>query len=483
MVRLVSLALLLLTCIATVVASNGELSSNRIGTDGLQNYQGAYNLATTGTLSFTEKGAGRPSMSREPLPPAALALWLRAVYPANIGAANPSEINGTDAALWVKRFNVAASVCIVLAVFANLILLTSSYPAAVLGAGLAGASVSSWRFGLNSMYTEPVAALALLLCSLSAVYWVHRPSVWAGLAFGVAMGTLALTKAVGATIFWPALLLVALAVWLHAGNKKQLAVATLGAVLAFGGITGAWMLRNAHYFDDPSIAMRGGRVLYYRMLIDQMPPETYRAAFYVWAPGPVQRFLADQYGFSKADLEKGGAGQWLNRSKSTTFFPTDKKAASAGRPDDASTYVYQLRAEYNKRKREFNAAGVADEGRATASSMQRDALAYIKNNPGAHVAAMAPLAWQAAWLSNLPWWAGPFMTLCLPLAFVVALARRRWDMAAFTVVPLGFYGVYLFASHMLPRYIEPLVPAFFVCLVTTLAIVGQSMAQRRNLAA
>lgn len=217
--RTISYVLLAAICGLTAIWCDSVIGTKAVGTDGLQNYQGAYNLATTGVLSFTEKGAGQPSMSREPFPPFVLAGWLKAVFP-DIETASPSAINGSADVVWVKRFNVLLAVLIVLAVFLNTKLVTRNNVAPLVASFLAGASMVDWSFGLNSMYTEPVAALVLLLASAASIYWVQCDRWFQAGLFGFIMGILALTKAVGATIFFPALLLVSAFAWAQNRNFK-----------------------------------------------------------------------------------------------------------------------------------------------------------------------------------------------------------------------------------------------------------------------
>lgn len=471
-------AILFLICLATAYGAASNLNPKAVGTDGLQNYQGAYNLATTGVLSFTQKGAGNPSMSREPLPPAILSLWLRVVFP-QIETANPAVANGTPDVMWVKGFNVLIVTLIVIAVFVAAKLISGNYAVALLSSLMSSFSVIYWSFGLNSMYTEPVASLFILISMISAFYLIaKRDFIWAGL-FGFSFGFLALAKAVGFSIFVPSLILILLLSFLKEKNfKKTLAFAVI-STSCFIFVVGPWLLRNNYYFDDPSIAMRGGRVLYYRMLINEMPEETYRASFYAWAPRPVKAVMSDLYGFSASDLEAGGAGQWLNRSKQASFYPQDVKAQKSGKPELASTYISRLRAEYNKRTKGFRKDGAVSPGRSAADSMQRDAVRGIRSNPGAHLAAMLPLAWQGFWMSNVVWWAGPVITLSLFFLFGFSVLSSRWSVAGACVVPLGFYGIYLAATHMLPRYVEPLAPAMIVALVCSVYFLLAPLLRRK----
>ena len=97
--------------------------------------------------------------------------------------------------------------------------------------------------------------------------------------------------------------------------------------------------------------------------------------------------------------------------------------------------------------------------------MLAEARRRILDNPGAHVAAMLPLAWYGLWVDNAPYWLAPLLTLSLPLFMLWAIFARRPDAFAFGLVPLGFYLIYLLATNMLARYATPIIPATYVCLV------------------
>lgn len=393
LVKIFTSGALAIICLITALICNAALNRNVISADGLQNYQGAYNLAKTGTLSFNVRGAGQPSMAREPLPPALLAVWLMAVSP-NIEQAEPSAVNGEPAVLWVKRFNVVVAVLIVLATFLNAILLTRSSLTALCAAALVGVAQSYWDFGLNSMYTEPLTSLVLLLASAASIYWVSSGTIAAAAAFGVVMGLLPLTKAVGLTIFLPALFLVCALAWASSRNMKRVGIGAIVSVLAFGLIVGIWIIRNEKTFGDTSIAMRGGRVLYYRSMLSNMPPDTYRASFYAWSPRSFRPFMESVFGFSPDDLREGGAGQWLNRNRGTSFAKSDREAYRLGRPELASTYLWQMRSEYKKRRREFDDAGDPFPDRS-ASELDATRCRRFPFGPPGSVLCFAPAACMA----------------------------------------------------------------------------------------
>jgi hypothetical protein len=316
-----------------------------------------------------------------------------------------------------------------------------------------------------------------MLVGLAAIVMVQRQSIWAAAAFGIFSGCLALTKALAFPVFFIAAPLAGLLVWSAARQGKRALLLVAISAVAFGAVVGPWMLRQGKFGHSISNPARGMIVLYYRMLINEMPSATYRASFYVWSPPEVRTMLEHLFGFGPADLEKGGAGQSLNR-ESTSFRKANARAQRAGRPDLTYTYVSRVFAEWTRRSEEFAARGVRSASRVAAASMLKEAKQRILSKPAAHLAATLPLAWQGLWVENAPYWLAPFLTLSLPLFMLWAIMARRPDAFAFAMVPLGFYLAYLLATHMIPRYVTPVVPAMIVCLVVLVYVAATSLYRR-----
>jgi hypothetical protein len=445
---------LFVICVITVFAANQNITKKWITNDGVDNYKAAYRLLE-----------GKPLLQRrEPLPPVFLAAWLYAAFPTFEDAAL-NKVNGKPEIMRAKRHNLAWALLIVLSAYVATLLLTGSAVAALVAAGLSSWSVSMWSQGLDTMYTEPAAAALLMLTSVAAIVVAQRQTLWGGTAFGVLFGGLALTKAIALPIFFVAGPLLGLLAWIGRREWKRATLLLALSIAAFAATVGPWMTRSAATGYSVVDDRRGAEILYYRMLIDEMPPETYRAAFYVWAPPQVRPALEKLFGFTPADIEKGGAGQWLNRAPKTSFFHSDREAQKLGRPDLASTYSWKLRAEHAKRWRELAANGVPHaQGKAT-RSMLDEAKERILGNLSGHFAALAPLAWQGMWVDNAPYWLSPLLTLSLPILLIWAAFAGRPDAFAFGMVPFGFFAVYLLATHNLPRYVTPVVPAMYVSFV------------------
>ncbi len=460
----VSLLALLIICVATAYACTTHLSLSRIANDGLQNYQAAYNLLNKGTFSTSPTGS--PTMDREPLPPVVLAAWL---YANDLAETQPQKMNKVNGILRVKSFNILWVILSVCGAYVGVVLLTGSVIGALVGAAVTGWSLSSWGHGLNTMYTEPQTAALLIGLSCISFQVVRKKSWPWAVSLGAGLGLLALTKALALQIAVLALPLFGLLIWMHGSSIVTSLRIILIIAISFASVLGPWIIRNAILFDEPSIAQRAGRVLYYRSMLNEMPAETYRAAFYVWSPPPLKQILEHLAGFTPSDEEKGGAGQWLNRSNKTSFYETDRQADKEARPEIASTYIWKMRAEFRKLRNEFEAENHPDPIAAAFSVMQKEAWKRISANPGNHILAMVPLAWRGIWVSTAPTWMAPFLTLSFLAAWPLLLFRREWSGLAFLLIPSILWASYLTFTHNLPRYVEPLTPVMIVC-ATMLAV-------------
>ena len=120
----------------------------------------------------------------------------------------------------------------------------------------------------------------------------------------------------------------------------------------------------------------------------------------------------------------------------------------AGRPEAAISYYYQGRAEWEKEKMAFRAAGSPNPELAADQQLTRRALAMIERDPLAHVALILPMLWRGALLT-------------FPIFLVVLIAairsRNAWQLA-FAMPAFGLIMFYACVSNFEERYGIPAVP-------------------------
>jgi hypothetical protein len=246
-------------------------------------------------------------------------------------------------------------------------------------------------------------------------------------------------------------------------------------------VTAPWITRNAIHFGEPQVASRAGSVLYMRMLYDNMTDVEYRGTLYAWSPPSVRRYVGAVLGYKPSDLELGGSLQLLNRN---LFTPDDRLAQRDGRPELATSYYSMSRAE---RKRQANT--LKDESNpalAAERSMQKTATNWIVAHPSQHISLMFPLAWRGMWVPGIPVWLAPPMFLALVVLPFVGLRLRRWDLMAFSMLPLSILMICLAATHCIPRYLAPILPEMYVAAGVLMYLAlrsARSLAPARNAAA
>ena len=67
---------------------------------------------------------------------------------------------------------------------------------------------------------------------------------------------------------------------------------------------------------------------------------------------------------------------------------------------------------------------------------------------------------------------------CVSSSLVWAMFARRPEAFAFGAIPLGFYLMYSLATHMIPRYVTPIVPVMIVCLVVLTYVAATGLYRR-----
>lgn len=454
--------------IAALLASwgytiHGIPADRPIINDAWQNLALAYNLSHHGVMSLSHDSADlAPSSRREPLPVAFLAFHMASVEAVH----GKMTLEGYQEGLGTGRLkvsNVFWAALLACSVFASIVRLSGSFVLA--GAGTLVANPMAVQY-FNNLLTEPHAAALLTLASYLGIVAVsRRHALYFGLA-GIGFGALALTKAPGfyVTIVLAALLL-GWSLWQLSWPTETRSVripSVVAFVLGVALTTGPWMLRNYVLLGSMEIVGEAAPVvLMVRAAKNKMSWTEYRGSFYAWAPNGLLRKAASAlWGFTEADLGRGGRLQRLNRSSDSGFYASDMAAARAGRPEDAVSYVKAAQAEKTKMKRELVAHGysrIDAEGQ-----LQRRVIRQILGEPLKHIAMTVPFLWRGAGL----------MFPALALVACYAAVARRLDLMVYILPVLGLVFFYALATHFHPRYGHPLFPVSIVgVLVLSHAVV------------
>ena len=302
---------------------------------------------------------------------------------------------------------------------------------------------------------------------LAAETW-RRPRLVTGVASGIALGLLALTKAVFQ--YWLAGIVI---VWLaaarrDAGRGRASAPAFAALLIAAWSLTLPWMIRNATQVGHLDVAGRGGELLSIRAEYGRMTWVELRGAFAYYLPVP-----------SAADGVRQAAMRWLepeifgyarfDRENPEGFYGRAK-----GNEGDVAARANAIDPEW----RAGQAARDAALKRASLELIREDwlkhaALTLVFAERGSELfsgAICVPAAdflgarWErqsgrlAHRVCAVP--AGLSYLFLPALGWLLVLAWKRRDAAtAFLLLPAACsFGFHALATHFVSRYSFPLIP-------------------------
>lgn len=414
--------------------------------DGLQNLTAAWSLARSG--AFTTRENGPADMFREPLPVFADAVAIK-VIEAQAGPAPLADWTRGWRVRAVKAVNLVWMLLLCGAVWGS----ARTLGASRIAAWAALLLVNGAGFALRSAFVDSLgtdlagAALLTTASGLLAAGWKTGRWRWwigAGLAFGLAI----LVKAsLLYVIIGLAIVLALLAAWRAKGwPGDNRGVAIILLLLAAAAVITPWSNRNQRLFGTRALTDRGGEVLLLRAYEDQVTPTEYSGAWCAFAPGRLQGPVCKLTGWSKADLKPGGALGRFSRAAPPDPEAIRKAAQIGGGTPPGLSFYHTAKARYQ-------ALPAPADARA-----KQEATALIAAEPGRHLAMIPAYLWRG--LGGLTVWLG--------LVGLIALLRKRDDLAVFLIPAVGL-GLFLAVfSHFIPRYAWPMIP--MTCVVLPLIL-------------
>jgi hypothetical protein len=432
---------------------SSTITRSEVCCDAYDNLRMAVSLSQQHVMSLDVQAPYQPTMYREPLPPLVTA-GIIAVAEQFTGTASLDAYQHGARTAWLKYQNVLWMLLVCAAVYVATwrVVRRVSWS---LGMALASQAIFFYPglrgVDIDTLFTEIPATAILVVASILYANGVQRHS-WRLLSLaGAAFGALALVKAAFLPVF-AGLVVATPLVWLRvdAGNGWRQRLIALGAMAgAFIVIVGPWMWRNQQLFGTIRISDRGGYSLYTRALKDQkIWPAHYIGAFYAWTPNILKPLVGAVTGYRRADMQAGGVLQQFNRFSYSGFRDQDRRAMFEGRPEAAISYYYQGRAEWEKEKLAFRAAGSPNPELKADQQLTRRALAMIERDPWAHVALIFPMLWRGALLTF------PILLVVLTAAI---RSRNAWQLA-FAMPAFGLIMFYACVSNFEERYGIPAVP-------------------------
>lgn len=480
-------------CLLLAWQARNSLSGAPILADASQSLTMAYNLYVNGTLSLATKAPFTPTNLREPLPPMAAALFLALHRDVHPGMSLESFFQGENAYL-LKQVNVFWSLAGLFGSWVLTYMVCRSHRVALLAVLCGYLFFFGAREFVDSLYTELPAAVVIVWAAVALV-WLERRDALAASAFaGFLFGMLALTKAIFLYVSVGIGLLMILYYTLVRCDLKV--SRRWGSILLFFSVflvvVGFWAIRNKLVLDRFELTQRAGVVLLVRAFKNEMSREEVIGAYWYWGPHLYKRLVkGSALDATDADFSIGGRFHRLNR----TSLVGDLEAEEAGKPEDAVSFYHQARAWRKREMLRFAALEAKDSIQSPYVLAEREAMdraaRMIAAAPGAHLAKTPLFLWRGIWCFpsvRLPYNAGGYQRylidsvnavayLSLFGLFAFGFARRRYDLAAMTVVPLGMLASYCLFSHDIPRYSAPVIPVMLISLVV---IVSGRLTARAN---
>lgn len=455
-----------------------EWSRPRSGSDFLQNANIARNVILHGEFHDSievpkrrAEGVLRPYARRPPGYP----LLLTAAFLATPGFRSLSLDCITDPGCaaaeplfrrvrWLTKALTAVTAA---GIFAALFALTASWPVSIAGGGL-----GMLLLRMNEL--ELLAACLLLGHSVLAALLWRRPRVSIGLASGVALGLLALTRAIFQYWLIGIALVCAAGVWRDRARRRRLLPACAALVIAAWATALPWMVRNAVEMGRFGVAGQAGEILAIRAEYGRMTWSEVRGAFAYYLPqglvanrvrNTVMGWLEpDGYGYARFDRDNPDG--FYERAKA---FNGDV-AARADRSHPPRWRVWYP----------YQDAALRD----AASALIREdwlrhavlTLAFAERGYGGLLHGCPA---GGVWLTNAAREvcirASMLTFLLLPpaIGLLAVTAWRRRDLSlALLLLPAGWaFGAHAAATHFIPRYFYPLVPV----LIVAFAIAGHEI--------
>ncbi len=458
-----------------------EMTGSPISKDASENLRMALNLERQGVISMDEKPPYRPSMWREPLPIAALAV---AIYVTDsvLGTAEPSAYFQGARARYLKIVNLGWLTLLAISAFLAIRYFTSLFSLSLLGGVLVALDftwlvppdVRTW-LGIDGLDTEVAGAAFLTAAALLLAVGVPRRSRLAMIGASLCFAFCALTKAALFYVYIGVLGALA-AYWVIAAMRHRqasaprLSMGSIGALtIPFLLVTMSWMYRNQVQTGHFQIAERSGSGLMYRALMDEATAEEYRGMFAVWGEPHLRRVVSSLTGFSDADLKAGGRLQRLPERFSGEAQVHEQEAEQSGRADETITWYRTGRAIYEAKLAQFTSEGNSYPSGAADLATRNAAIKLIAQRPIKFAAMMVPLIWRGA----------PLTFPILLVTFIYAWRRARVDLLVFVLPAIGLVLFYAAASQFVPRYGFVFGPIAIVALLILCAAAASAFSSTR----
>lgn len=331
----------------------------------------------------------------------------------------------------------------------------------------------------NHLLSENLAALFILLCSLSLYKIYKTKRIIYFILMGISLAVLTLIKAIFMYLIIILLIILIILFLIKYAwkNKKKFITGVVLFAVIYSVIIGGWMFRNYIHFNQWTIANKGGIVLYYRSKLNTMTTREFMASFIYWLPGKkVRENILDKF-FSEEDYIR------LNKS-----INNEKGYRYIARKDLQSLFDSYRNQGYE----EQDANLYADR------DLRKIAIKNIMKNPLRHLMISIPIAWFGLWVETgyklilvnqnvffVEFRSVLFIPLiifaCFFASAIWSIIKKKWGILLFLIPSLYLYMMNTFVTFGKERYNYPLIPILNISVILIISFIINKIKEKKTL--
>ena len=418
--------------------------------DSIQNATYSYHLAYKNLFSLDGVS---PSYLREPLMPFIHSVYIKLFTSVPDGLTQEELISNLNYVEQISRINIFYLGLLFFSIWYLVFQLTRSH---ILVIPLSLFSFGYFSMGISFTISQlsEVPAVILVNFFIGVLISIRRkPSIPKYLILGSILGFLAILKAVFYYLGFGFILIYYL---INAIFDNRISICSvryfLVFLICFFAVIFPWMLRNKFYFNDFSIAERGGTILLLRAVKNQMTDEEFKGGFYAWAPDPVKNYIFEPLtNYSRADLMDGGTLRRFSRN-----LPEDREFFKRGEIDSIQNFFMRtLLVIVPKLSDNADSLGVKLD-----VYLKDYSIGMILSDFPNHLEKSVLFFWRGIWfyegrsliLNSLIF----VVFLSFWISIVLGWIRLDKELIIISLLPILYLFFHIFLTHNLPRYSYPI---------------------------
>lgn len=468
-------------CLILTGLSAYRISTTPIRGDASENLAIAFNLYKNDTFSHLIEENPSPTNFREPIPPLVTAIYLT-MLDGYFGDFEYHDLLEGSLTYSVKLINLFWIFWGLLAVFLVAEMASKSPSVGLASVFLSHVFFFNCPLWIDTLYTElPAAALLAWVAYLSMLSITHKSRVIKVL-LGLMVGLLILTKGIFLYAF---AFIISVLILLSMRPRGQARERLLGvAMIAIACVVSLapWAWRNHTVLGSPTVStMRGGGVIYYRSMLNEMNGDEVKGTYYLNGPY-LYRLIADRIGWGpvRGDFDLGGRWARLNIGPSR-FQESDRVARLGGHPEATISFHQKASAVFVKKINRYKEINEKTPELMADKEMGREGMHSILTHLDRHLMMSIPFFWQGFWsfahdaglpfltsrvaFENLINFVNAIAGISVLYLFTAGIRRKNWSQLLVVVPVVVTWVFYTAVSQNLPRFFAPTHPLMLVALV------------------